>query len=541
MCWFPLSRKSWGRIKPLLSFLCVCLLLLSGCASNPQTVAQSSNQITIGTTLKPRTLDPADAYDLGSLSLVNNMGDRLYTYEPGNPEITPELATALPQVSEDGLTYTIPIRKGVVFHDGTPFNAEAMAFSIKRFIANKGKPSFLLGDVVESVEPTGGYELTIKLKNEFAAFPALLAFSGVCAVSPKAYKIGEGKFNPNDFVGTGPYKLGEYGSDIVRFEVFDEYWGKKPENQGVNVQILSSGVNLYNAFRKQAVDIAYLTLDPDQIRSLQQSAKKGKWNVIPNEGNVISYWSLNRNQKPLDRLEVRQAIAAMLDREVISERVFYGQSEALYSLIPSGFDVHKPAFKEKYGDANAEKAKELLKKAGFTKDNPAVVEIWYPSGSPPRALTAIVLKALADKRMDGLLKFDINTVESTTAFKNIGQGLYPTFLLNWYPDFLDPDNYTQPLLSCQEGTTEGGCKNGASQTQGSFYYSERMNQLIEQERKAQDPAQRKQIFAEIQELLARDIPYVPLWQNQDYIFAQKNVKGAQLDPTQNLIYKNLKK
>ena len=541
MCWFPLSRKSWGLIKPLFSFLCVCLLLLSGCASNPQTVAQSSNRITIGTTGKPRTLDPADAYELSSISLISNMSDRLYTYEPENPEVKPDLATALPQVSEDGLTYTIPIRKGVVFHDGTPFNAEAMAFSIKRFIQNKGKPSFLLGDVVESVEAAGEYELKIKIKNQFAAFPALLAFPGVCALSPKAYKIGEGQFNPNNFVGTGPYKLSRYGSDLIRFDVFDKYWGKKPQNQGVNVQVLSSGVNLYNAFRKQAVDIAYLTLDPDQVRSLQQSAKQGKWDVIPNEGNVISFWSLNRNQKPLDRVEVRQAIAAMVNREVLSERVFYGQSEALYSLIPTGFDVHKPVFKEKYGDANTDKAKELLKKAGFSKDNPAIVEIWYPSGSPPRALTSIVLKALAKKTMDGLLEFDINTVEGTTFFKNNGQGLYPTTLVSWYPDFLDPDNYTQPFLACQKGTPETGCKEGGSQTQGSFYYSERMNQLIEQERKTQDPAKRKQIFAEIQEKVAQDVPYIPLWQNQDYIFAQKNVKGAQLDPTQNLIYENLKK
>ncbi|MEO0967745.1 MAG: ABC transporter substrate-binding protein, partial [Cyanobacteria bacterium J06639_18] len=359
MCWFPLSRKSWGRLKPLFSLFCVCLILLSSCASNPQTVAQSSNRITIGTTGKPRTLDPADAYELSSISLISNMSDRLYGYEPGDPEVKPDLATALPKVSEDGLTYTIPIRKGVVFHDGTPFNAEAMAFSINRFIQNKGKPSFLLGDVVQSVKATGEYELTIQLKNQFAAFPALLAFPGVCALSPKAYKIGEGQFNPNNFVGTGAYKLARYGTDLIRFDVFDQYWGKKPKNQGVNVQILSSGVNLYNAFRKQAVDIAYLTLDPDQIRSLQQSAKKGKWDVIPNEGNVISFWSLNRNQPPLDRIEVRQAIAAMTNREVLSERVLYGQADPLYSLIPTGFDVYKPVFQEKYGDANTDKAKEL--------------------------------------------------------------------------------------------------------------------------------------------------------------------------------------
>ncbi|OBQ37817.1 MAG: peptide ABC transporter substrate-binding protein, partial [Aphanizomenon flos-aquae WA102] len=132
-------------------------------SSAVNTVAGDS-RITIGTTGKPRTLDPADAYELSSLGLIFNMSDRLYTYEPGSTEIKPQLATELPKVSADGLTYTIPIRKGVVFHDQTPFNAKAMEFSIQRFIENKGKPSFLLSDTVASVKATGEDELTIKLK-----------------------------------------------------------------------------------------------------------------------------------------------------------------------------------------------------------------------------------------------------------------------------------------------------------------------------------------------------------------------------------------
>ncbi|MGB3642650.1 MAG: ABC transporter substrate-binding protein [Rivularia sp. (in: cyanobacteria)] len=543
---FSLSVRQWGRIRLLFSLLCMCVLLVSSCASNqisnPSASASGNGRITIGTTAKPRTLDPADAYELASLSLVYNMSDRLYTYEPGTTQLKPELATALPRISDDGLTYTIPIREGVVYHDGTKFDAKAMEFSLRRFIENKGKPSFLLSDSVESVKATREYELTIKLKQPFAAFTSLLAFAGVPALSPKAYEIGEGKFEPNNFIGTGPYKLANFGTDSLRFDVFDKYWGKKPANNGVTVQILSSGVNLYNNFRKQGVDVAYVALDPDQITSLEEMSREGKWLAIPNEGSVVSYLTLNRNQKPLDIPEVRQAIAAMIDRKLIYDRVLYGQAEEVYSMIPTTFDVYKPVFKEKYGKGgNSEKAKELLKKAGFSQENPAVVEIWYPSSSATRSLAALVLKALAKKTMDGMLVFEVNTVESTSAFKNIRKGLYPAFLLDWYPDFLDADNYIQPFLSCEKGSPDKGCIEGGSQSQGSFFYSQKMNQLIDREREEQEPEKRKQIFAEIQEILAEEVPYVPLWQSKDYVFAQNGITGVQLDATQNLIYKNIKK
>lgn len=543
---FSLSIRQWGRIRLLFSLLCMCVLLVSSCASNqvtnPSASASGNGRITIGTTAKPRTLDPADAYELSSLSLVYNMSDRLYTYEPGTTQLKPELATALPTISDDGLTYTIPIRKGVVYHDGTKFDAKAMEFSLRRFIENKGKPSFLLSDSVESVKATGEYELTIKLKQPFAAFTSLLAFAGVPALSPKAYEIGEGKFEPNKFIGTGPYQLTKFGTDSLRFDVFDQYWGEKPANKGVTVQILSSGVNLYNGFRKQGVDVAYVSLDPDQITSLEKMSRDGKWLAIPNEGSVVSYLTLNRNQKPLDIPEVRQAIAAMIDRKLIYDRVLYGQAEEVYSMVPTSFDVYQPVFKEKYGKGgNPEKAKELLRKAGFSKENPAVVEVWYPSSSATRSLTALVLKALAKKTMDGILVFDVNTVESTSAFKNIGEGLYPAFLLDWYPDFLDADNYIQPFLSCEKGSPDKGCEKGGSQSQGSFFYSQQMNQLINKEREEQDPVKRKQIFAEIQEILAEEVPYVPLWQSKDYVFAQNGITGVQLDATQNLIYRNIKK
>ncbi|MFH7026746.1 MAG: ABC transporter substrate-binding protein [Heteroscytonema crispum UTEX LB 1556] len=550
MTWFSLFVKKCDRITKFLSLFGLCLLLVVSCGRPQQTNTTPSGtvntpsgdgRITIGTTAKPRTLDPADAYELASLGLVFNMSDRLYTYEPGQTEIKPQLATALPKVSADGLTYTIGLRQGVVFHDGTPFDAKAMEFSIKRFIENKGKPSFLLADTIDSVKATGENELTIKLKKPFAAFPSLLAFSGVCPVSPKAYELGAGKFKPDTFIGTGPYKLAQYGTDSLRFDVFDKYWGEKPANKGINVQIQTSPVNLFNAFRTGAVDVAYLSLQPDQIKSLEEGGKKGDWQAITAQGSVVSYMVLNRNQKPLDKPEVRSAIASTINRPLIMQRALFGQADPLYSMIPTTFNVSQPLFKDKYGDGNFDKAKQLLTGAGFSKANPVKVQIWYPSSSPTRGLAAQTIKALADQNMDGMLQFEVSPVEAATFFKDGPKGLYPAALLDWYPDFLDPDNYVQPFLGCQKGSDAKGCEDGGSQTQGSFYYSETMNKLIDGQRKEQNAAARQKIFGDIQTQVATDVPYVPLWQNKDYVFAQKGVSSVQLDPTQNLIYTTIKK
>ena len=541
------TTRRWRGMIKFLSLFCLCLVLVVSCAPRQEITittvppAAGDGRITVGTTLKPRTLDPADSYELASLGLVLNMSDRLYTYEPGSTEIKPQLATALPQISDDGLTYTIPIRQGVVFHDGTPFNAKAMEFSIQRFIENQGKPSFLLSDIVESVTATDEYELTIKLKRPFAAFSSLLAFSGVCAVSPTAYEIGTGKFQPNTFVGTGPYKLAQYGTDSIRLDVFEDYWGNKPANQGVNVQIQTSPVNLFNAFRTATLDIAYLSLQPDQIRSLQEGAQKGDWQSIKTEGSVVSYMALNRNQPPLDKPEVRAAIAAMIDRPLLNERVLLGQGTPLYSMIPNTFKVSQPVFQEKYGDGNFEKAKELLTAAGFSPENPARVQIWHPSTSANRSLAAQTLKSLADQQMDGILQLEVNNVESATFFRDISRGIYPIALVDWYPDFLDPDNYVQPFLSCEQGSPKKGCEQGGSRTQGSFYYSETMNKLIAQQRQEQNPAKREEILREIQQKIANDVPYIPLWQTNDFIFAQNGVNNVKLDPTKNLIYSTIAK
>lgn len=541
--------KSFIKFIKYFGLFLSCLFLVVACGGRqveqvtpPTPTTSNEGNITIGTTLQVRTLDPADSYEVAGLNIIYNVGESLYTYELGTTNLKPLLAKEMPKVSEDGLTYTISLREGVTFHDDTPFNAEAMKFSLERFIKNGGKPSFLLADTVEAIEATGEYELSIKLSKPFAAFPSLLAFPGTCAVSPKAYTIGEGQFKPNELVATGPYTLAKFSTDSIRLNVFDKYWGEKPNNKGIDLQIYAgNSANLLNSFRTSAVDVAYQTFAPEQITSLLEEAKTGKWQNIQGNGTVVSYMVLNRNQKPLDKLEVRQAIAALMNRSLIIERVLQGQAEPAYSLIPSVFKESEPTFKEVYGDANVTKAKELLTKAGFSASNPAIVEVWYPSASTTRSSVAAILKAFAEKELGGIIQFQPNAVESATAFSNLGKGIYASFLADWYPDFLDPDNYIQPFLDCVEGSKEQGCKNGGAQTQGSFFYDPLLNQLIDQSRKDPVSSTRQTIFSEIQAILAEQVPYIPLWQTKDYAFAQNGVSGVTINPSQNLPFWTMKK
>ena len=489
----------------------------------------------MGTTLSARTLDPADAYEIFPGILLYNLGDRLYAYEPGTTDLAPQLAAELPTISPDGLTYTIPLRQDVALHDGTPFTAEVMAFSIQRFMENGGRPAFLLAEKIDVVEPTDNYELTITLKEPFAAFTALLTFWGVTPVPPESYEIGAGSFKPNSFVGSGPYKLASFSPDAIKLDVNPDYWGEKPLNQGIDIQIFSNSANLYNTFQTGGLDVVYQTLDPDQIASLEKDAPTGGWQVIKAGTTVINFMTLNQKLEPFNDLNVRKAIAAMIDRNLINQRVFQGQADPLYSLIPTSFDIYQPVFKEAYGDGDFEQAKAFLAAAGFSESNPLTFDIWYPTGSTTRSIVANTLKESIEKGLPGIVNVIVNTAESTTLWENVEKGVYSAVLSNWYPDYYDADTFIQPFMSCDQGSPASLCDQGASQGSGSFYYSDLANDLISQQQAEQDAEIRDDIFTELQQILGEDVPYIPLWQNKDYVFAQAGVEGVAIQPTQQFL------
>ena len=118
---------------------------------------------------------------------------------------------------------------------------------------------------------------------------------------------------------------------------------------------------------------------------------------------MINYLAINQKIEPYDDVNVRKAIAAMVDRQLISDRAFKGQAEPLYSLIPKAFEVYEPVFEETYGDGDYDKAKEYLAAANITEANPLELEIWYPSSSTPRAVAANTMKQAIEQALPGLV------------------------------------------------------------------------------------------------------------------------------------------
>ena len=129
------------------------------------------------------------------------------------------------------------------------------------------------------------------------------------------------------------------------------------------------------------MDVAYQSLTPEQVLQLQEEADSGNGQVIENPGTAIAFMALNVQTDFVKQKPVRQAIASVMGRQLLNERILKGQGEPLYSMIPVAFDASKPVFKELYGDKDKEAAKKLLQEAGFSANNPATVEIWYSSGS----------------------------------------------------------------------------------------------------------------------------------------------------------------
>ena len=509
---------------------------------------RTDERIVLGTTSKIRTLDPADANEFFISNIFYNTLERLYTYKEGSNEVIPQLAADMPKVSEDGLTYTVPVRTGIKFHDRTNFNAYTMKFALERFINSKGAPAYILADVIETIAAPSETELIFKLKQPLQFFPKFLAFTGAAAISPQVYKhikdekTGKLLFLPDKLVGTGPYQVTQFvEGSYLRLDTFPDYWGKKPANKGVDIQFFSSNSNLLNAFKTGAVDIAFQTLTPTQVKNVETNAKQNGWTIASGQGATILYMVLNTHQAPLNDIRVRQALSAAIDRPLLESRIFFNQRAPLYSLIPSAFKESKPVFEQKYGDGNGKLARQLLESAGYSDDKPAQITIWYsPKYGGNGDLIASTMRASIQKNVGKILQIKTERVENTVGYAFLDKGVYPAYLLDWVPDILDPDNYIKPFLECEEAEGDR-CTKGSTQFQGSFYNNPEMNELIAQQRKERDEVKRSQILQKIQEILAQDVPFIPLWQNKEYAFAQRGLQGVKIEPNQQLPYWNISK
>jgi ABC-type transport system substrate-binding protein len=214
----------------------------------------------------------------------------------------------------------------------------------------------------------------------------------------------------------------------------------------------------------------------------------------------------------------RQALAAALDREALVDRVFEGRNIPAYHMVPPGYPYATEPFLDKYGTRNLQMAIDLLSGEGYTEENKFHVELWYPP-EHYGTTTADVMQVIKEQWEEtGLVEVELvsqNWAEYVDSF--IDGNDIPIFILGWFPDFADPENWLSPFGSCLQ-----------SPDNGVNYCDEHMDDLLQRAASSNDPAERESLYKEIGDYWAEELPTIPLFWEPEYVTYRDGVEGVKI-------------
>ncbi len=491
-------------------------------STSPTTTTATTGKkrvVVIGVTDKITDLDPANAYDFFTWEVLSNIMSGLVKYDPDTGKIVGDLATSW-EVKDHGKVWIFHLRHDARFADGTPCTAYDVVRSVKRVMRIKGDPSWLVTEFVENVTALDKYTVEFTLKTPASYFLALVATPPYFPVSPK--------YPPDKIVsdatwgGCGPYMIAKWVRDeILVLKPNPYYYGPKPKNDEVVIKFYSSSEALRAALEAGDIDIAWRTLNPDDIKAFEN---KPGFRVIEVPGLFIRYIVVKTDAPPTNNKLVRQAIAAAIDRREIAELVYHGTVEPLYSLVPKGMWSHIDAFK-KYGDGNIQLARQLLKKAGYSEEHKLHLVLWYTPthyGSTEAQLAAVIKQEL---ERTGMITVEVRSSEWAQFVNQLRSGQFMLSLLGWYPDYLDPDDYLTPFLMST-----------ANKWTGTGYKNPVVDKLLKEAETITNQTERAEIYVKVQEILADDVPFIPLVQGKLYVVTSTKVVSLKISPLMFLLY-----
>jgi peptide/nickel transport system substrate-binding protein len=488
------------------------------------------NSLVYATTEKVSDMDPSNAYDFHTWELFRNISRGLLAYKPGTTELIPGLAESY-TVNAAGDVYTFVLRKGVKFSDGTPFDADVVNWSIDRVINLGGDPSWLVTDFVASVDVVDDYTVRFNLTGAVGFFPDVVATVPYFPMNPSIFPEDRWVNDPSELAGgelsgLGPYKIISFKRDEeVVLVANEEYYGDAPKIDTIVIRYYADATTMRLSLEKGEVDLVYKDLNPSDKEDLIGMSKYANYEI---PSSYIRYLCFETSESMFQDARARQAIAALVDRQDIINKVFLGQMQPLYSMVPMGMKWHTDAFKDTLGDGNIELAEILLSELGYSASKPFEIELWYtPSHYGDTEVDmAEVLRVQLEKT--AFIKVTIKSAEWSTYIDNWDTKTMPLYLLGWYPDYMDPDNYTAAFA----GTA-------GSAGMGIYFSDPEWDALFKTEQTAPDQATRARVFAQLQEMWTEEVPTVPIFQGKLYIFAQQNVKGVMVGTDMVLYYDTL--
>ncbi|MBK5266137.1 MAG: peptide ABC transporter substrate-binding protein [Acidimicrobiia bacterium] len=510
--------------------------------------------IIIGTTDSIAGLDSADAYAIHDWELLRNIGEALLSFAPGTTDIVPGLASDY-SVSDDGLVYTFNLRDDIFFGDGTELDANMYVDHLTRMLTLDGSGGVggALGTpFIESYRAVDDRTVEITLKDAFGYFPQVVTGAPYMPMHPDFPLDALVEFPDAPVYGVGVWMITEYvpGEQTV-LEPNPYYAGSAPAPKvdRIIIRYFNDAPTMAKAIEtvkdgRGEIDIAWRTIGQPDLLAELEGVDGLTVGTVP--GGGVRFMVINHQLAPTDNADVRKALAALVDRDEISDRVYAGTAEPLYSMIPVGFLGANEAFDDVFGAPDIPAAQAFLTAAGYSETNKLQLQVAYPPEHYGGTAADLIQLLSEQYEASGMIDVEIISQEwSTYIGAVIGGQDYAVSLLGWFFDYPDPDNYLAPFMN------NGGL--------GTMITDPDTNEPIDADAQAlmdllvqagteTDVDARAALYADLQEKFAENVTTLPLfflpehvvyW---DYISADDaaaTIESLNIGPTFDLHYELL--
>lgn len=529
-----LRRSSW---LALVSLLIIIMVAGVSCAQGPAVQPQQEQpageepmpaeeapaepagpttfRIAVG--VDPDTLDPALYTTTTIANIIEYMAETLIvTDKDGN--IEPNLATEW-EVSDDNLEYTLKIREGVTFHDGTPLNAEAVKWNLDR-VLDPDVPVAIRSPFVsiEEVEVVDEYTIKLHMSQPFAPLMSSFSLETAAIVSPASVDMESNSYeNITDPVGTGPYIFKErVKGERVVVEKNPDYWGEEPYYDEVVFRIVPEAATRESLLLAGQVDM--IILPP--ISDLPALRDNPDVEVLLAPSDRSIFISINNNDEVLSDPRVRQALNYAVNKQDIIDSVLFGAAEAVDAPGAASLFGYCPQDPYTY---DPEKAKELLAEAGVEEGHQ--FNFIAPTGRYVQDFQAA--QAIAGYLSEVGLEASPQTMDwpsyvgaITTVPEENNLDLH---FLGWAPSYLD---MAQQMVQFQSSQSP---PNGLAT---SFYSNPEVDELIDQAGQEADPDVRQDLYCQAENIIWDEAPWIFLWVQQFPIVYSTDVTGVSYHPTE---------
>jgi len=480
-------------------------VLLAGAACNEARPA--GNVVILGTTNSATNLDPRVGTDEASQKIHQLIFNTLVHIDR-QLKIVPELAESIEH--PDQLTYIARLRHGVLFHNGRELTSDDVVYTFRSFLDPTFKGRSGAYRVLAAVNALDRYSVEFKLKNPLNSFPVNLVMGIVQA--------GSGSANARTPIGTGPYRLQEFvPDDHVALSAFDRYFGGRPRNDGVLLKVIPDDTMRGLELRKGSVDLIVNDLSPDIVWQLQ---REGHVQVETAAGTDYAYIGLNLSDPILSHPEVRKAIGYAIDRDAIVKYLRRGFATTAVGIVPPMSWAFEPnVFNFTHDPAQAVR---LLDAAGFRDpDGPGPLpRLRLSLKTSTTEVYRIQAAAIQHDLAQVGIAVDVRSSEFQTLSADVLRGNFQMYTLQ-FVGVTDPDILRLVYHSQQVPPT------GLNRVR---YKNPDVDRLIDGAAAASDDEQRRALYADAQQRIAQDAPYISLWYKTNVAIFQPDIHGVTLSP-----------